>query len=55
MLDIGKKFSNIEMQENGIWFSKGEVSVHSPDEGNVWCQQIEENSFWFRSYNQDIG
>lgn len=54
MLDVSKLSLNIEMKENGIWFSKEHTSVHYPEEGNEWCQQIEENSFWFKHRNNCI-
>ena len=54
VLDISKLSLNVEMKENGIWFSKKQTSVHYPEEGNERCQQIEENSFWFKHRNNCI-
>jgi SAM-dependent methyltransferase len=54
MIDVGKLSLNVEMREDGLWFSKEQASVHYPEEGNEWCQQIEENSFWFKHRNNCI-
>lgn len=54
MLDISKISLNIEVKENGIWFSKTQNLVHYPQEGNKWCYQIENDSFWFKHRNDCI-
>ncbi len=54
MFDVGKLSLNIEMKEDGLWFSKEQASVCYPEEGNEWCRQIEDNSFWFKHRNDCI-
>lgn len=44
----------LSLGEDGIWFSKAAASVSYPEEGSEWCQQIEEDSFWFRHRNNCI-
>ena len=36
---------------NGIWIDKEASKVSYPDDGNVDCFSVEENSFWFNHRN----
>lgn len=53
-MDISKMTTNLELHENGIWFSKDTAEVSYPDEGNKLCFEIEKNSFWFEHRNKCI-
>ncbi len=45
---------NIEKRENGIYFSKSNSNISYPEDGNVKCFQIEQDSFWFNHRNNVI-
>ena len=53
-MDLSKITSNLELGDNGIWFSKDRTQVSYPDEGNKLCFEIEKNSFWFEHRNKCI-
>lgn len=39
---------------DGIWHAQKKVSISYPDDGNNYCYQIEEVSFWFKHRNNCI-
>ncbi len=39
---------------DGIWFSKSTNKISYPEEGNNFCFQIEDSSYWFRHRNQFV-
>lgn len=45
---INESYFSGLIQKDGIYFSKGDVQISYPDEGNQGCYQLEDNSFWFR-------
>ena len=45
---------NLELKENGIWFSRSIGAVSYPHDGNERCFQIEDGSYWFQHRNQCI-
>ena len=53
-MDITKFTKNLELDENGIWYSKINSQVNYPQEGNELYFEIEENSFWFKHRNNCI-
>lgn len=46
--------ANLVRGANGIWYSKARARVSYPEEGNLNCLQLEENSFWFEHRNACI-
>jgi SAM-dependent methyltransferase len=54
MIDVNRTAKNLTILEEDIWISK-ELSVISyPDDGNNYCFNIEEQSFWFKHRNNCI-
>jgi len=45
---------NLELGDDGIWFSKGSSGVSYPSHGNDACFEIEDHSFWFQHRNRSI-
>jgi SAM-dependent methyltransferase len=45
---------NLELGDDGIWFSKKRSRVSYPSTGNETCYLIEDESFWFRHRNHCI-
>lgn len=54
MVDISKIATNLECRDPGIWFSKNRSHISYPDDGNVRCLAIEDDSFWFKHRNKCI-
>jgi len=52
-MDLSTIADNIELRD-GVWYAKTSASISYPEDGNINCLQIEENSFWFRHRNQCI-
>jgi hypothetical protein len=46
--------SEIELNKNGIWYSKKSEKVSYPSDGNKECFQVEDSSFWFKHRNNCI-
>ena len=47
MTEIREITTNLECGQNGIWFAKAQSRISYPENGNEWCLQVEEDSFWF--------
>jgi 2-polyprenyl-3-methyl-5-hydroxy-6-metoxy-1,4-benzoquinol methylase len=45
---------NIKKKDNGIYYSMSESDISYPDDGNMDCLQLEEDSFWFKHRNNII-
>lgn len=54
MIEISKIAANLEFREPGIWFSKNRSNISYPDDGNIQCLAIEDDSFWFKHRNKCI-
>lgn len=53
-MDISKIAQNLELGDDGIWYSPEASSISYPESGNEWCFQIENVSYWFRHRNECI-
>ena len=40
--------TNLECGQDGIWFAKTQSKISYPENGNAWCLQVEDDSFWFK-------
>ncbi len=47
MAKINDISQNLECGQSDIWFAKTRSEISYPENGNQWCLQVEENSFWF--------
>ena len=45
---------NIKKNDNGIYYSLSESEISYPEDGNMDCLQLEEDSFWFKHRNDVI-
>lgn len=54
MVQIADIATNLELQEDGIWYSKTRTPVSYPDQGSQVCFALEDQSFWFRHRNNCI-
>ena len=54
MIELNAIASNLECGKNGIWFAKCQSKISYPQDGNIRCRRIEENSFWFKHRNNCI-
>ncbi len=43
--------SNIFSFQNGVWYASNSSMISYPNEGNDYCFELEENSFWFLHRN----
>jgi hypothetical protein len=46
--------ANLELGDQGIWFSRNRSEVSYPSSGNETCFEIEDHSFWFQHRNRCI-
>lgn len=54
LADLGVSASNLVRGSDGVWYSEGRARVSYPEDGNLNCLQLEENSFWFEHRNACI-
>ena len=54
MVEIRDIARNLECGAHGIWFNRKRTNVSYPEDGNLRCFAIEENSFWFKHRNRCI-
>jgi SAM-dependent methyltransferase len=52
-MDLSKLAMNIQFEE-GIWYARTRSAVSYPEDGNSFCFQLEESSFWFQHRNRCI-
>jgi len=45
---------NLDLDADGLWWPRSRSRVHYPDEGNAFCFQVEDQSFWFQHRNRCI-
>jgi SAM-dependent methyltransferase len=43
--------NNLEPGDDGLWWPRTRSAVDYPDEGNAFCFQVEDGSFWFHHRN----
>ena len=53
-MDFDQIASNIQLDDDGLYYSKSDSKISYPEDGNDICLQIEENSFWFNHRNNVI-
>jgi SAM-dependent methyltransferase len=51
VIDLSLIATNLERGADGLWWPRTRTAVDYPDEGNAFCFQIEDHSFWFRYRN----
>ena len=51
MIDPRSVADNLEPGADGLWWPRNRSRVDYPDEGNAFCYQIEDQSFWFQHRN----
>ncbi len=54
MIEIEKLATNLVLTPDGLWSARNLSPVSYPTEGNAFCYQVEESSFWFRHRNRCI-
>jgi SAM-dependent methyltransferase len=45
---------NLQLNDQGLWISKGPFQTSYPEGGHTWCLSVEESSFWFNHRNRCI-
>lgn len=51
VIDPGRIADNLELGPDGLWWPRTRSRVDYPDEGNAFCFQVEDHSFWFHHRN----
>jgi SAM-dependent methyltransferase len=54
MIDFTQLSDNLLRKEDEIWYAKTQSEISYPEEGNAYCLQLEENSYWFQHRNNCI-
>lgn len=54
MFDLSAIAENLEKRSDGIWYAREQNPIDYPEEGNSFCYQVEEGSFWFNHRNSFI-
>ena len=52
--DLAHYASGLKLGDDGIWRASAQEAVSYPSEGNDWCFEIEDKSFWFQHRNACI-
>jgi SAM-dependent methyltransferase len=52
--DLSAIAANLEQRADGVWQSRTHAAIDYPDQGNAFCFQVEDRSFWFRHRNACI-
>jgi SAM-dependent methyltransferase len=52
--DLSGIAAHLARHDDGIWYAQRAGAVDYPDEGNAFCFQVEDTSFWFRHRNDCI-
>lgn len=53
-MNIADLSQNLELNKSGVWTAKQPGEISYPADGNEFCAQLEENSFWFNHRNEII-
>lgn len=54
MIDLNLIATNLELRSDGVWYARNRSQIDYPVEGNTFCYQLEEDSFWFNHRNTFI-
>ena len=54
VIDLAAIASNLQPGPDGLWHPRSRSAFDYPDEGNAFCFQVEDHSFWFRHRNACI-
>ena len=54
VIDLSAIASNLQQGPDGLWHPRSRSRFDYPDEGNAFCFQVEDHSFWFRHRNACI-
>jgi SAM-dependent methyltransferase len=54
VIDLTAIASNLQPGPDGLWHPRSRSRFDYPDEGNAFCFQVEDHSFWFRHRNACI-
>jgi len=54
MVDIASIAPDLQLREDGIWYSPDQQTVSYPVDGHTACYALEDASFWFRHRNDCI-
>ncbi|MCX7608391.1 MAG: class I SAM-dependent methyltransferase [Anaerolineales bacterium] len=54
MVDLNALADNLVQIEPGFWRARSLSKISYPEDGNTFCYQVEETSFWFRHRNRII-
>lgn len=54
MIDLTAIAANLQQGPDGLWHARSRSTYDYPDEGNAFCFQVEDHSFWFRHRNACI-
>lgn len=54
MIEIEKIADNLMQVSDSLWAARNVSQVSYPEEGNAFCYEVEEKSFWFRHRNRCI-
>ena len=54
VIDPSALAANLERGTDGLWWPRTRSRVDYPDEGNAFCFQVEDHSFWFQHRNACI-
>ena len=54
VIDPSALAANLERGPDGLWWPRTRSRVDYPDEGNAFCFQVEDHSFWFHHRNACI-
>ncbi len=53
-IDFSLISDNLIKNDDGIWYAKTQNKISYPEEGNAFCMQLEDNSYWFKHRNSCI-
>lgn len=54
IMTIAPHLTSIFLDKDGIWKTKNHSAVNYPDDGNSFCYELEEKSYWFKHRNNCI-
>jgi hypothetical protein len=52
LVDLPALAPTLQQGADGIWYPPRHSSLDYPDQGNAFCFQVEDHSFWFRYRNR---
>jgi len=54
MKSIAQLSKSLQLNDGGIWISKSLTEINYPDDGNEFCFELEDRSYWFKHRNNCI-